>query len=868
VLSGLRRFVKTFFGRAVDSGLQESEDALRRMFKARYWSFKSLLNANHRALEIMSHMEHALRGSQSFGMGFVRANCTAVSVNVFKIIRHMNELADNRYAALCEVFEKIGDNIAVILDEQKQIGQGQWTLPLEAVNKEMADQVGSKMANLGEIRNRVRLPVPEGFVITASAYQGFLEYNSLQVEINRRIQPLNLEDLETLHEASADIQQLIIRSPLPDELERRILSEYKRLEERTRQNVNVSMRSSCVGEDTERTSFAGQYASKLNVSSGFLCHTYKEILASKYSPQAITYRLNMGFRDEDVVMCVGVMTMVDAVSSGVMYSRDPGNIRNDVVVINAVWGLAKSVVDGTVSPDLFVVSKEAPGRILKEEIRGKEHKVVCFAEEGVCSMVVAGEEKDQPSMTPEQVLKAATLACRLEAYYGSPQDIEWSIEPNGTLTVLQSRPLRQLDTATEQAIAGPRQDTGATVILHGGLTACPGVVSGPAFQVTSMVEALQFPSGAVLVAHHALPQWAALLNRAAGVITDLGGITGHLATVSREFGVPALFNTGEATARIQNGMVVTVDADGRRVYEGRIASLLETASAEKRSLMKGSPVYNILEKVDEHILPLNLTDPDGNNFRPSGCKTYHDITRFCHEKAVKEMFGFGKDHHFPERSSKQLVCHVPMQWWVIDLEDGFKEPVEGTKVELENIASVPMRALWEGITAFPWQGPPPVDAKGFLSVMFRSTMDPSLAVGGRSRYAEKNYFMISKNFCNLSSRLGYHLSTIEAFLGENPRENYVSFNFKGGGADLNRRVLRLQFIEQILKKFDFRVEITEDSMIARLEGYDRNFMLERLKVLGYVSVHTRQLDMVMADDATVNHYMQQHLKDISTFVSL
>ena len=754
------------------------------------------------------------------------------------------------------------------MDEHKEISEGEFVLPLEAVHKDMADQTGGKMANLGEIRSRLGLPVPEGFVITASAYKLFIEFNNLQEEINRLIQPLDLRDMEILHRASSTVELLIMGSPLPPELERHILSAYKRLEEKTKRGVNLSVRSSALGEDTEKTSFAGQYRSNLNVCQEFLADSYKEILASKYSPQAIMYRLNMGFRDEDMAMCVGCMEMVEAVSSGVMYSRDPGNIRNDVVVINAVWGLAKSIVDGTVSPDLFVVSKAPLGRVLKREIRTKDEKFVCLPEEGTCLLTSVGHEKNEPSITDEQAATLARLAVDLEDHFRQPQDIEWSIGKDGEVKILQSRPLRQVDVNIETVEESTDWRNEQPVVVKGGVTASPGVSSGRAFLVNTMVDLLQFPHGAVLVAEHSLPQWAAALNRASAVITDRGGITGHLATVSREFGIPALFNTLEGTKKIENGTIVTVDADGRRVYAGEVGSLLSEASVEKSNLMKGSPVYNVLKRALEHISPLNLTDPAAISFTPNNCKTLHDITRFCHEKAVKEMFNFGKDHHFPEHSSKQLFCDVPMQWWVIDLEDGFKKPVEGDTVDLENIASIPMLALWEGITAVPWEGPPPVDAKGFLSVMFRSTMDPSLDPTRRSPYSERNYFMISKHFCNLSSRLGYHFSTVEAFVCANPRENYISFNFKGGGADLDRRVLRVKFIKTILKKFDFRIEINEDCIMARLEGLDQDYLLERLKVLGYVSIHTRQLDMIMAKKSVVNHYVNQHLKDIHSFVSV
>jgi pyruvate,water dikinase len=230
------------------------------------------------------------------------------------------------------------------------------------------------------------------------------------------------------------------------------------------------------------------------------------------------------------------------------------------------------------------------------------------------------------------------------------------------------------------------------------------------------------------------------------------------------------------------------------------------------------------------------------------------------------MFGLSKESHFADRSTKQLVSGVPMQWWVIDLEDGITPGVEGKKVKPEEIVSIPMRALWEGMTASPWKGPPPVDTKGFLSAVFGATVDPSIEPSVGKRFADKNYIVISKHFCNLSSRLGFHFSTTEAYVGDNPNENYVSFIFKGGAADLDRRVRRVRFVGKLLERFDFRTEIKDDSVFARLEGHDQDYLKERIKVLGHIIIHTRQLDMVMFNDAMVNWYYKDILKGIESFV--
>lgn len=864
---GLKQAIKKIFGEKQKSSNTEKspDDVIRSRFKTKYWNFKNLLSINNTILESMSKIELALQGNQKFGMEFIRKNCTSISVNIYKLIKKINDISDGRYETLYHTFADIQFKIDQILEEREKSIDGKLVLSIEEINTDSKNYVGSKMANLGEVMNLPDINVPHGFVITVSAYHLFLDHNDLQKNINQQLQSVDIEDIKMLKMASSNIQKLIVQSPVPPELKAAIFDGYKHLQEKTEKNVKVSMRSSALGEDSQESSFAGQYHTELNVSFKTLIDSYRKIIASKYSIQAITYRFNKGLRDEDIIMCVGCMAMVEAVSSGVMYSKDPDGIHNDIVIINAVPGLGKAAVEGSVSPDLFVVSKEQTFRILKKEIHIKDQKIVFFSNKELHIIELPESDKHRPAITDKQAYFLVKQAVMLENHFNTPQDIEWAIEKDSMVRILQSRPLKQLAKEDNEVI-----DTGLAIkvnnktILGGGVAASPGVACGPAFIVNTAEEIYNFPAGAVLVAKNSLPHLATILNRAAAVVTDHGGIAGHLATVAREFGIPALFGTFAATQKIKNKAIITVDTYSLKIYEGKAEALLKKLPGKRIRSIKGSPVYITLEKILKQIAPLNLTDPKGNNFTPEGCLTYHDITRFCHEMAVKEMFDSGTNNS-QIKAGKRLIVDVPTQWWIIDLGDGFKGSMEKDTVRLENIASAPMLALWEGMMAIKWDGPPSIDAGGLMSIMVQSTMNRDLCASSRSIYSQNNCAIISKNFCNFTCRCGYHYLVAQTFVSNQSRENYIKFRFKGGAADQNRKFLRMKLIEEILIKYDFQVEICEDYMNATIAGYDQSSTIKRLKMLGYLTMHTRQLDMIMNNPARVAYYKEKLLKDISVW---
>ena len=860
-----RNFLSLLNMKALQSDASGAE-SLRAKFNARYNSFKRLLHANKRSLTAIVEIEEALRGAASPDMERVRELCAGAAADTREMIDNLGSLAPGKYDKLNERVRKIEKNVKYAIHPESVEKEGPLVLHLSEVDRDMVDQAGMKMANLGELRRHLRLTVPNGFVITAQAYRRFMEHNNLQEEIDRRVQSRETGRLSQLCDLSASVQQLIIHAAVPEDLEAAVMEQVRRLEDEEGRDVRMAVRSSAAGPGISKIAIPGQYISELNVAEESLLEVYKKVVASKFEVAAMTHRNSRGFRDADIAMCVGCIKMIDAVSGGVVYSTSPVESGENTIVIHSAWGLPKSVVEGRAGCDRFLVSREDPGSILEKEIAVKEHKFVCRDDGGVHLVETKKREKSKPSLKKRLVYQLAHLALELERYFGRPQDIEWAVDTRGDIVVLQCRPLKQVQVDGSREMGAMEAEMSGPMILKGGVSASPGAAAGPVFIVRKESDALDFPDGSVLVSVQPLQRLATLLNRAAALVTEQGGIAGHLASVARDMRLPALFSVKGASNRLYSGQLITVDASGRRVYEGRVQSILARRSTTSLSVQE-SPALGALKEAARSIVPLNLIDSDSKDFRPENCRTLHDIMRFCHEKAVLEMFRFGKDHEFPERSSKQLHFDVPMRWWVLNLDDGFKEDVKGRYVRLEDIVSIPMLALWEGITAVPWEGPPPVDGRGFMSVMFHATANSAIMPGVGSKLADRNYFMISKHYCSLNCRLGFHFSIVEALVGDNPDENYVTFQFKGGAADLKRRLERLNLVRDILEDHGFRADLREDHLIARMEGHDPEIMEKGLKILGYLTIHTRQLDMVMKNPSMVSYYRSKMKKEISEMIA-
>ena len=866
---------KNLSGKIRNITRRKREEDNKALLTRRFRSFEELLSEINAFHKLMADMEEKLTGKFPIGWNYMDYNFRSIASGVKEIIHKLNEISRNKYISLLDRFDEINSNIEGLLTKKREIPASRYIVPFDEVTKEMTYNLGVKNANLGEIRNRLKILTPDGFAISSFAFKRFMEHNNLLEEINKTLSGLQVDNLEVLNQVSKEIQDKIIEAEIPDFLETEILNAFSKLCNRHGQEVKVAIRSSALREDGD-FSFAGQYSTFLNVPSDLILRKYKEVTASLFSPRAIFYYKTKGLHENDMVMPVGVLVMVDAKAAGVIYTKDPNNPNEDTLMISAVQGLGEYTVEGAVTPQTYTLSRRPHLHIIGKKIPQQNSMLVCKPAGELEEVPLPEPIKGKPCIGDNETIVLADYALSIEDHYETPQDIEWAIGKDNKLYILQTRPLvihpqscytiyfekghhvLQLPLATrakDDAIELAHSHIeGYRVLLDKGVVASKGIDFGKVHIVGRDEDLKDFPEGAILVARHTSPKFVTVMNKANAIITDFGGATGHMATLAREFQVPAIVDTEVATKILENGQEITVDAINCTIYEGIVNELAEF-SRKKEEPFKGTQIFKTLERVLNWIVPLSLVDPDDGQFKPEFCRTFHDLTRFCHEKAMHEMF-YETDISSGEVSDTQrLAVPIPLDIRLIDLGGGIK----GSHRELrpEDISSVPFNAFFRGLTIMKWAEPRPLDFKGFMGVISRTATTPEREL---HKMSKKSFCFISEKYMKFSLRLGYHFSTVEAYVGEEINGNYIRFFFKGGGSCRDRRLRRVRLITQILKKMDFNVNVVEDVIDAIVTKYKKSNLEDKLEILGKLTAYTNRLDVVMANNGVTDRYIEEFIK--------
>ena len=826
-------------------------------FTRRYASFKELLQSNADLAGILATLDAAQRGDRPLDTAQLRKVARRACYHCARMAACLNDIAKQRYTALTTAVEAVSARIENELTKHTRGDVNAITLSLSEVDASMAYSVGGKNANLGELRTMLDMPVPEGFAVTTRAAARTLlqDHGALSRKIHDTLYAADVDDPASLRNAGHEVEALIMDAPIPGEVVEALYNAWDQAFG-SGDDVLTALRSSALAEDGVQ-SFAGQYRSILGVTRPSLLDAFKRVLSSLYSARAVSYRAENGYPLDGGGMAMCCLRMVNARAAGVAFSRHPVDLRSNNVLVQGLWGLGEMVVDGAATPDQWQVSR-ANNRIVQETIAHKIERMVLHENEGRVESIVEDVPdalRNVPCLTPDQVRRIASMALELERHYQYPQDIEWAVDEDEQVILLQTRPIH-INAATEE--------TSAPALAHmrplicGAEVAAKGVGCGPVILAQPGEDLTHFPEGGVLVLPHSSSDAVVVMRRASAIIAETGSMTGHMASVCREFGVPTLLNIPGITNLLEAGQIVTVDALTGRIFAGEVPELLALRLAP-RPIKADTPTLALLRRVTPHIMPLHLVDPHAALFAPENCTSLHDIMRFAHEKSYSEMFLLSDSMSEGSMgAASHLVCPIPLDLYIIDLGGGLRNP-EARSVLPEDVLSEPFRHVLDGIRnpAVQARGPRPINMRGFMSVVGRS-MAGGHQEGGQ-RFGDRSYAIVSDKYLYFSSRVGYHYAILDSWCGDTISKNYIRFEFAGGAAGSVQRERRVRCIGLILSELGFTVEIVGDRVHARYQKYPRLELCSRLDQIGRLLIMTRQMDMLMVDDASVAGYAAKFL---------
>lgn len=460
-----------------------------------------------------------------------------------------------------------------------------YVIPFSRISIDDVGTVGGKNASLGEMYAKLSprgIPVPDGFATTAIAFDEFLTANLLKEPLRKLMAQIDKITYSNLEETALQARQLLLKASLPQQLQEAVLNAYKVLQ--TSGTSAVAVRSSATAEDLPQASFAGQHESYLNISGGEnVLNAIRRCYASLYTARAIKYREDNGFPHDKVLLSAGIQQMVrsDLACSGVAFTLEPESGFSDVITLSGVWGLGENMVQGTVTPDEYTVFKPTLRQnklaIIQKKLGDKAKTLLYNSNPGATETIVnidtPAERRTQFILTDEEVMNLSRWCVLIEEHYQKPMDIEWAKDGvSGKIFIVQARPETVHSQQSPYLLkVFTLQEKTAPIVT--GNAVGEKIATGIARVVTSPEESEKIQAGEIVVTDITSPDWDPVLKKSAAIVTNKGGRTSHASIVARELGVPAVVGTGNATAVIKDGELITVScAEGKTgfIYRGKL----------------------------------------------------------------------------------------------------------------------------------------------------------------------------------------------------------------------------------------------------------------------------------------------------------
>ncbi len=772
------------------------EQAMVWRFQSLFNNFRRILDQNNAALLQMENMEQALGGEYIFDQSFLEKSVRELCTVVHHVAYNLNALTRNAHVALYDRYQEIAGTLNQILAGGLAGSAARLCIPLADLDWELESEVGLAAVCLAELRRQARIPVMEGYVIPASACRSLLEHGKPQV----------LDGSEP-HASAALLRQMA-----------------KATEELTGATGATQLSVALVSLDpTPGTWLPAIRSSAPQEVADTLLELLRQAAAMAKSAPGWA-----------ALVQEGLATPL----YGEINTRAFAERRLDLLRIIA----RRSDVPEAV--DRFLLRRAQPFDLLQSEIVAQpmDHSLP----DGLRPIQrgASGLLRGSALLTVPAAKVLAEAAVIVERLFGSPCVVHWGAAAQSGLSVRGISP-REIPAQTESRTDLADLLAKRRVLGRGGQTVQSGVAAGGVVHVSESMEPQQFPPGAIAVAHTASPRLAPLLQHAAALVTEVGTAAGHLATVARELRVPAIFGLPDALRLLPEGSSVTVDAAESVIYEGIIDELLryDAASGE---LFPTDPEYRLLRRLLRFIQPLHLVNPEAPDFGPQGCRSLHDILHYCHEQAVHELAHLHERH--PGLSglrTQRIDTGVPMQIGVLDIGEAFSA-TDATRPGGDNLRCEPLVAFLEGLRRPEAWNDAPANLK--VGAIFSGLPRTSAALGAPADGLAGNLAIAGRDYLNLSLRLGYHFSVIDAYLGPDPLRSYVYFRFAGGFADDQRRYRRARFIRDVLAALDFNVSRKGDLVVGRLKLAPPENLRAALETLGALTAFSRQRDIDLNDD--------------------
>ena len=498
---------------------REEPGAVADRVRAKYNNFRELLAMNNECLEFMAGLQEDLQYVPP-RRDVLEDRIGAIFTRVAGVVTALDGLTGVQHHSLAATLREQQQEIERYSAAQEELNRPRLSMWLSEIDAGAEAAVGSKAAMLGEIRNKLGLPVPDGFVLTTEAYR---QYAGIPIwkEIRDATRDIDLNDLGALKLISERLSALVMACAMPRAVEVAIGGRSETL---LKKGGALAVRSSAVGEGGAK-SFAGQFLSLLNIPADQAVDAYKRVIAGRFSERALFYRLSTGLLEVDSPMAALFLPVLPARAAGILYTRDPGDEKSKAAWVAATRGLGLEIASGRMPADLFLVSRSRPHTVLERNIVRKEEEIVLQEGGGIARRPLLPGAREEPSLQDGDLHTLAEWGAIIERHFKAPQDIEWVLDRNGRLWIVQSRPLAHSDATRGKPRSRPKTEPR----IAGGRTVYPGRTSGPAFLVEEIQNIGEAPAGAVVFIRKPSPEIVEIFPRIAGLVAEWGNVAGHAA---------------------------------------------------------------------------------------------------------------------------------------------------------------------------------------------------------------------------------------------------------------------------------------------------------------------------------------------------